>query len=230
MPDTTSNPNAQKNDTGFKIITWPGVVVVVIFGLGLWGLWHVSGDATPVRTRTRIEAARNLSAYSLISAKDLVPRAGNADSPDAKLPTLADFDNRILLVSVKSGEEVKLEMLAPATAAAKTLLSRAVEITVPADSLSVAGPLPVGEFVDVVPTVEKPSAVPRRPASTPKVIFDGLMVLRVSTKSAKADAKEVPEITSITFAVPVTKLDDFADAAAVSGAKLFVTRQIPTTN
>jgi Flp pilus assembly protein CpaB len=189
-----------------KSIRFAVVVLAVLIVLG--GLMVLTLVRSGEPQVSKVVAKRDLPAFTLLRNDDL--QVTPIVPPGQTSPNIDNFTSRYLLVSAKTGVEIKHEMVAdPET----TLwLANAVAVSIPASlSTTLGGQLHAGDWVALI-------AVPPKEGAEVKK-FEKLMVLTVVLGS-----KDVPPSNSITLALPGHQRDEFA--SAVAGAQLLVSRKI----
>lgn len=207
-------PNDNSKDLlGFVV---PLVILISTGGFTFWKLWSTPEppvEQTVEATPSRLTATQELNPFTKLKKEHLKLSAGTLN---ASAPTITELEGRYLLVRVRSGGEVKREMVAPL--AATPLLDDAVAVGVQPTSLTtIGGQLQVGDMVDVIPTgLKDQSAKP----------FENVMVLNV-VNDAKAGDKGSGIPVGITLAIPRESRDKFVAAA---GAGIVVTRKIVVTS
>jgi len=178
-------------------------VLVALGGVMLRRL--VVSEEQPVK---KVVAKRGVPAFTLLKSDDLEVTSGK-DSADSK-PTIDDFKDRFLLISVKRGSELKPEMVASSDTT--NWLTNAVAVSIPSSpSTALGGQLDTGDWVAL-------TAVPSKEGAQVKK-FEKLMVLNVVSGN-----QNTPESNAIILAVPSDERDEFV--SAIAGSQLVLTRKI----
>lgn len=201
------------------------VVLILLVVLGLWMLIELlkTPAPTPLDDPT-VVASRDLSAYEPLAEADL-RSTGKSDGPASTGTSssgggtsLVDkFKGRYLLTSVKKGQAVTDEMLAPSSLT--ETLGKSFVTALPATSATtIAGQLHVGDKIDMI------AVPPKLPGQqTTPVTFEDVLVIGLP---ANGEGKPAGGDGVIVLAIPQVKPDTFA--SATNGATLVVTKKIKT--
>lgn len=205
------------------------LLVLILLGAGVWMLIELlKTGSSSKRVEQPITASRDLPAYHLLDESELTAGMEKNDgqsatsnaSPDPKALTVNNLKGRYLLTSVKAGQVVTDEMVAPAGLTANLSESFVTAITA-TSATTLGGQLRVGDRVDLIVVPAKQTTNQNAETSPKTVAFEDLIVLKVHVSS---EGKPADDQAVIVLAIPLSKREDFA--ATTVGANLVLTQKV----